>query len=563
MTLPSFHPPSPLPHETESEWGILDGSQFKVLMFAGLTWLNVHQQVVNALNVFPIPDGDTGTNMLLTMQAAWREVEGEDSTSASKIAHGIAHGALMGARGNSGVILSQVWRGFARSMDAQPRLDGAALARAMLEARETAYKGVMRPVEGTILTVVHDTATAAQSAAAEQLDIPHMLERMVEAADLSVRRTPDLLPVLRDAGVVDAGGKGFFFILEGMLKCVHGQPLESPAGVVVPLHAVDLSRVTESIEEGQDFEVVVDFMPSAPLDLSTFFPALEKMGTSVQLGQGDSIYRLHIHVPLEKRYEPIECAMGLGTVTRIAMENLQAQVHERAVSPEKEPYRLATIAPDQIAAVAVVPGAGLARVFASLGVAAIVSGGQTMNPSTEEILAAFEALPSDRIAILPNNKNIQLAAEQTAALTKKQVVVIPTRSIPQGIAAMLAYQREGELAAVAQSMQRAINGVETGEITRAIRTTEWNGVQVKEGQLIGMHNGDLVQTGETLESTLLDLLRTMGAETRELITLYWGAELTAAKADALADHVRDAFPALEVEIHEGGQAHYPFILSVE
>jgi uncharacterized protein len=567
LPLPSHAKPACPPVEPAesavTNWQTIDGIQLKQLMLAGLAWLNVHQKIVNALNVFPIPDGDTGTNMLLTMQAALREVEREASPSVGTMAHGIAHGALMGARGNSGVILSQIWRGFARGLDAQAYMDSDLFARAMQEARDTAYKGVMRPVEGTILTVVCDTATAAQAAADERTELPKMLERMVAAADESVRRTPELLPVLREAGVVDAGGKGFFLILEGMLKHMHGQPLDTPAGAVLPLQAIDLSRVGESIEAGQDFEVVLDFTPTDPLDLSCFFPAMEQMGTSIQLGQDDSFYRLHIHVPLEKRYEPIEYAMRLGTVTRIAMENLQVQMRERSAPTEPEPLRIASLTSDQIAVVAVVPGAGLARVFASLDAAAIVSGGQTMNPSTEEILAAFEALPSERIIILPNNKNIQLAAEQTAVLTGKQVVVVPTRSIPQGIAAMLAYQRDGDLAAIARSMTQAIQGVETGEITRAIRSVGLNGVQVQEGQLIGLHNGELVQTGESLEELLLALLNIIHAEKRELITLYWGADLTPAKADALADHVRDSFPGLEVEIHEGGQPHYPLILSVE
>jgi len=547
----------------ESDWQIIDGTQWKELILASLSWLGLHQQIVNGLNVFPIPDGDTGTNMLLTMQAALREVEHADIASVSKMAHGIAHGALMGARGNSGVILSQIWRGFARGLDAQHAMDGESLARAMLEARDTAYKGVMRPVEGTILTVVHDTASAAQTAALRNCDFAGVLACMVEAADQSVRRTPELLAVLREAGVVDAGGKGFFLILEGMLKRVQGQPLEAPVETLLPLSSINLSRADEMIEPGQDFEVVVDFAPAEPLDMARIQPALEKIGTSIQIGQGDSFYRMHIHVPLDKRYEPIEYSMGLGTVLRISMENLQAQVVEKQTAPEKGNLRIQPLASGEIAVIAVVPGAGLARVFASLGIAALVPGGQTMNPSTEEILAAFESLPTEDIIILPNNKNIQLAAEQTAALTKKHVKVVPTRSIPQGIAAMLAFQRIGELETIAESMTQAIDTVETGEITRASRSAGLNGVQVKEGQFIGLRNGDLVLTGESCEGLLIDLLRTMGAETHELISLYWGADLTPTKATSLADHVRDVFPKVEVEIHEGGQPHYLLIVSVE
>ncbi|MBN1439214.1 MAG: DAK2 domain-containing protein [Anaerolineales bacterium] len=540
----------------------IDGQLLKQLVFAGLTWLNTNQQTINALNVYPVPDGDTGTNMSLTMQAAFQEVANSDSSSAGQVAHSIAHGALMGARGNSGVILSQIWRGIARSVDAKPLIDPAAFAHAWQEARETAYKGVVRPVEGTILTVATDIALAAEEARSAGCAFPELLSRIVSAADRSVQRTPEMLPVLRQAGVVDAGGKGLFFLLEGMLRYFEGKPLDKPLMTVAPLNALDLSRAEEFVEEGQDFEVVVDFTPASPLNLEQFYKHLEQMGTSIQVGQGDDLYRMHIHVPSENRYAPIDYILEIGTVTKVAIENLQEQTGLHRKKPDEE-IAFRKVQAEQIAAVAVSPGIGLTKVFASLGVSAVVPGGQTMNPSTQEILAAFADLPAEKIVILPNNKNILMAAQQTAHLTDKQIAVIPTRSIPQGIAAMLAFQNDGSLDGVRQAMANAIDGIESGELTLATRSVEMNGIRVAEGQFIGLRNGHLVSTGNSLEDTLMDLLFKMGAESRELVTLYWGERLTPQAANQLADKIRATFPAQQVESYEGGQPHYFFILSVE
>jgi DAK2 domain fusion protein YloV len=541
----------------------IDGKLLKELVFAGVTWLNTNQQTINSLNVFPVPDGDTGTNMSLTMQAAIQEVSKADSQNAGQIAHSVAHGALMGARGNSGVIFSQIWRGIARSLDAMAEISPEAFARAWQEARETAYKGVVRPVEGTILTVASDIASAAEQAHNDGCLFPEMIFRLTDAADQSVQRTPDLLPVLREAGVVDAGGKGLFFFLEGMRRYLEGKPLDKPLMTVPPLDAINLSRAKEFIEEGQDFEIVVDFSPFQPLDVQQFYTCLEGMGTSIQIGQGDNLYRMHIHVPTDKRYEPIDYILQLGTVSKVAMENLQEQAGRRRPKDEAGEIVFRKVEPGQIAAVAVSPGRGLTRVFASLGISAVVPGGQTMNPSTKEILTAFADLPAEKIVILPNNKNIIMAAQQTSALTKKQIAVIPSRTIPQGIAAMLAFQNEGDLDTVQHAMINAIDGIESGEVTLATRSVEMNGIGVAEGQFIGLRNGNLVTTSNSLEDALVDLLHKMGAETHELVTLYWGDRLTPHAANQLADKIRDTFPSQQVESYEGGQPHYFFILSVE
>jgi DAK2 domain fusion protein YloV len=563
MTRPApSNEPSPA-FSADSQVRTIDGFLLKRLILASLTWLNTNQQAVNSLNVYPVPDGDTGTNMSLTMQAAYQEIASVNSKNAGEVAHGVAHGALIGARGNSGVILSQIWRGIARSLDSHEVIDAPAFARALHEARDTAYKGVVRPVEGTILTVASDIAHAAQYAMESGSAFPEMLDQIVSAADRSVQRTPELLPVLREAGVVDAGGKGLFFLMEGMLRFLRDEPLDQPTAVVTPLAALDLSRVEGYIEEGQDYEVIVDFSPFGTLDLQKFYQRLEDMGTSIQLGQGEDIYRLHIHVPEDKRYAPIEYAIEIGTVKKVAIENLRAQVDGNKGGPGAESHPLAPVEPGQIAAVAVSPGPGLTRVFASLGISAVIPGGQTMNPSTQEILSSFADLPTDKIVILPNNGNILMAAQQTALLTDKQVAIVPAHTIPEGIAAMLAFQHEGQLEQVARAMSQAMDGVESGEITRATRSVELNGVQISEGQYVGLHNSDLVIVGTTLEEALLSLLEKMNAEKRELITLYWGEDLTAGDATALADRVRETFPGQDVEIHPGGQPHYHFILSVE
>lgn len=539
----------------------LDGQGLKQLVEAGMVWLRTNQQVVNALNVFPVPDGDTGTNMLLTMQAAYAEIARSGESNAGRMAHAVAQGALMGARGNSGVILSQLWRGFARGLDSLETMNGQVFARALAEARNTAYKGVVRPVEGTILTVAKDVAAAAEAMDLENMDMVTILEGLVAAADESVKRTPELLPVLKQAGVVDSGGKGFFFILEGMLRYLKGQSLDVSLTAVQPLSTMQMEEI-EDIEPGQDYEVVIDFRPSAPLNLETFYKDLTEMGTSIQLGEGEGMYRLHIHVPTNNRYLPIDYAMQIGTITKVSIENLLAQMEE--IEREKaHRYNLAAVDPGQIAVVAVSPGPGISRIFASLGVAAIVEGGQTMNPSTEEILRAVENLPTDKVVILPNNKNIILAAQQAKDVTVKNVSVIPCTSVPQGLSAMLWLDPDGNLERVEKEMNEALKEVETGEITVATRSVELNGVNVQEGQAIGLLNGKLVSSAATVEEATIELLEKAGTDDRERITLFYGANISRQEVNRIVDRIRAVYPSHEIELHEGGQPHYQFILSIE
>lgn len=538
----------------------IDGLVMKRLVDAGLTWLRTNQQVVNSLNVFPVPDGDTGTNMTLTLQSAWNEIKDLGTRHLGEMAAAVSKGALMGARGNSGVITSQILRGFSRGVHDKAQLDTETFVRALAEARDTAYKGVVRPVEGTILTVIKEVANAAESALGSAKDPLDILEVAVRAADEAVAKTPDLLPVLKQAGVVDSGGKGLFFILEGMLRHVYGESLETPMVSVQPLSAMNLQNAMEEVEEGQDYEVVVDFIPKGDLNLRSFYGRLEEMGTSIQVGEGDGMYRMHIHVPTDKRYEPIDYIMGIGTVTKVAIENLMAQMDEVQKSSQ---INFSAVEPGDIAVVTVSPGAGLSRIFASLGVAAVVAGGQTMNPSTQDILGAFENLPTDKIIILPNNKNIIMAANQAKEVTVKNVQVIPTRTVPQGLAAMLSFAPDGEFDSVVEKMTRAMNSVKSGEITVATRSVEIDGVKVKEGQVIALLDGKLVASAESVEQGVMDLLEKAGAGDHELVSLFYGEEMNHADANRIADAIREKYAHLEVEVQEGGQPHYQFIISIE
>ncbi len=540
----------------------ITGKQYKEFMIAGLTWLRTNQESVNALNVFPVPDGDTGTNMVLTLQAAVNEISDLKDENLGKMAEKLAHGALMGARGNSGVILSQIWRGFSKGIGHCQTMDGKCLVEGLKQARDTAYKGVVRPVEGTILTVCKDMALAAEEHLKDTEDPFELIRLVADAAQVSVDHTPELLDVLKDAGVVDAGGKGLMHIFEGMVRFIDGEPLDIEPIHIQPLSVIGQQEAMNSAEPGQDYEVIVDFHPHEPLVLENFYQELETIGTSIQVGEGDGIYRMHIHVPTDKRYEPIDYTMSLGTITKVHIENLMIQV-DGSGEEKEEPLKLASVSPDDVALVTISPGKGFSQIFASLGAAAIVEGGQTMNPSTQEILAAFEDLPTDQVIILPNNKNILMAARSAAELSVKKVRVIPSVTVPQGLAAMLRLIPGQKLDEVAQEMEAAIAEVESGEITTAVRDVEIDGIEVKEGEIISLHNGKLVGSNENLEDGCLVFLQKAKAEDFELITMYHGENISQEEAQLMADALQEKYPDQIVELQFGGQPHYQFIMSIE
>jgi DAK2 domain fusion protein YloV len=541
---------------------VLDGQELKNLVEGGLIWLRTNQQTVNSLNVFPVPDGDTGTNMVLTMQAAINEIFKTPERNVGKVARDIAQGALMGARGNSGVILSQLWRGFARTLDNFKVMDAQLFVRALAEARDTAYKGVVRPVEGTILTVAKDLTIEAEKALSEENDLEVIFERVVRAAGESVERTPELLPILKQAGVVDSGGKGLFYMLEGMLRTLNNLPLEVQETFIQPIaQMIDFDEHLD-IEPDQDYEVVIDFQPKKPLEVEKFYDSLSHIGTSIQLGEGDDYYRLHIHVPEEKRYSPIDFVMDMARVTKVHIENIKDQMlrKENSDPPGTE---LAKPEPGQIAVIAVSPGEGISKIFASLGVAAIVEGGQTMNPSIKELLESFENLPTENIIILPNNKNIILAAQAASQASTKRVAVIPSKSIPQGLNALLQLDPDGNFDEIVKKMNNALLDSDTGEITIATRDVEIDGVKVKQGSVIGLLNGRLVASQKTLEKTCLSLLKKIKMDEKERITLFYGNQISEDEVNNIVEKITKAYPAHEIEIHAGGQPHYQFIISIE
>jgi len=541
----------------------INGKDFKELFKASLSWLKCHQAVINAMNVFPVPDGDTGTNMVLTMQSAYQEIADSDEENIGKVIQQIAQGALMGARGNSGVILSQLIRGFARVLDQKQDMDAVLLNQAFAESRNTAYKGVVKPVEGTILTVSKDIASASEDLSEANENLLEILEGVIIAAEQSVKNTPNLLPILKQAGVVDSGGKGLLIILEGMYRYATNQPVDvgevTPENVVVSLDQVSNNKMHDAIEPGQDFEVVVDFKPNVDFELKEFYDRLTDIGTSIQVGEGDDIYRMHIHVATDKKYEPIEMVGNFGVVKKVFIENLLEQMGQSGSENDFSNE----IEKGQIAVITISPGIGISKIFQSLGAARIVSGGQSMNPSTNDIYEAFKDLPTDKIIILPNNKNIIMASEAAKKLSNKNVAVIPSSSIPQGMVSCFRLDPSGEFDDIVEEMNEAITEVETGEITTATRSIEINGVNVKKGEVISLLNGKLVHSSRSIYKSCSELLKIAKTEEREHITIFYGNNVEGEMVDKFAQQIESEYPDHELEIHSGGQPHYQFILSIE
>jgi len=536
-----------------------DGQTFKRLVKAGLVWLQHHQTAINTLNVYPVPDGDTGTNMVLTMQSAWAEIQDSPERNVGQIARQMAHGALMGARGNSGVILSQIWRGFARSLDGREVYRAQDLAAACREASETAYRGVVKPVEGTILTVARAIADEATRAAEDTEDLVDLLDYMVLAAREAVRLTPSLLPVLAEAGVVDAGGQGLFVILEGMLRFMRGESIAEDMELV---EAVDL--IYAELEPGEpEYGYDVQFLiMGQDLQVDTIRQRIGEMGECPLVVGESTTVKVHVHV-LDPGV-PISYGASLGSLRDVVVEDMQVQyqdfVVQRDIPSDSSPQPFQDIG---IGIVAVVMGDGLARVFQSLGASAIVQGGQTMNPSTQDLLAAVQDLPAEQVILLPNNKNVILAAEQASKLSSKTLAVVPSRSIPQGIAALLAVSSQADFEANVTAMASAMADVETGEVTAATRSVTINGLEIADGQVIGLHDGVLKASGATVEEVVQTLLQKMKTAEREIITLYYGEAVSESDANALAELLEQEWPDQEIEVVAGGQPHYFYILSVE
>jgi DAK2 domain fusion protein YloV len=547
----------------ESKWHSCNGQQLRKLVHAGLVALEENHRKVNDLNVFPVPDGDTGTNMLLTMRSAYRRIQDSQEEHVGRVAQDLSHGALMGARGNSGVILSQVWRGLANGLEDKATFDAADLAMALSEASETAYKGVMRPVEGTILTVIREGAEEAHDALGKHSDLRFLLARVVERCQQALARTPDMLPVLKQAGVVDAGGQGLVYILDGMLRHVHGEMFaDAEAVTAMDIPAQAKAAPAEGIENPYDVQFI---LLGDSLDLMSVRQEIDAMGDSTVVVGDETTIKVHVHV--KDPGVPISYGISLGHITDVVVENMQMQMEHiigtaaSAVAPQAEPEM--SLAPGQIGVVAVTAGDGLAQIFRSLGAAGIVNGGQSNNPSTEEIYEVVQGIPADDIVILPNNKNIILAAEAAGKLSEKNVAVVPSRTVPQGISALLALDSSCELALAAERMNEAISQVASGEIAVATRSVELDGIAVEEGQIIGVVDGRLRAAGANVEQVLGAVLAEIAMDERELVSIYYGADVTEADAEQLAGAITDLYPDVEVEVLAGGQSIYQYIIGAE
>jgi len=541
----------------------LSGVQLRDMFGAAAGWLEKHAESVNAINVFPVPDGDTGTNMFLTMRSIMEEAQRCQEEGAGAVMAAMARGALMGARGNSGVILSQIIRGMARAMDGAESIDAAVWVRGMEEGSAGAYKAVTKPAEGTILTVMRESAVAARQALdATAGDIVAVLEAIVEEATQSLERTPTLLPVLAEAGVVDAGGKGLLVLLDGMTRHLKGEPME--AAVAPPEEHVgrEWLAVTSQLHEHEEslYGYCTEFLIGGKeMEPDSVRNRMLELGDSVLVVGDDRLVRVHVHT--DDPGAALSHGTHLGSLLQVKVDNIRQQADRFLEMHEVQTAVAAQ--PEAISTVAVAAGDGMATVFRSVGCTKVVSGGPTMNPSTREILAAVEACPAGDVIVLPNDKNIIMAAKQAEELTKKRLRVVETRSVAQGIAALLALNQDEELEANVEAMEEARLGVRTIEVCRAVRSTSVRGVKVREGQIIAIVDDELRLAAETAEEGVLRALEGVEAQGASLVTLYYGADTKQEDAESLSGRLREAFPGYDVEVVYGGQPHYNYIVSLE
>ncbi|MDQ3107035.1 MAG: DAK2 domain-containing protein [Actinomycetota bacterium] len=541
----------------------LDADQLKAVVSGYRDALRNHQEALNRLNVYPVPDGDTGTNMALTLESVVAELEAADGMTA--VCKAISHGSLMGARGNSGVILSQILRGIASAFDAAGDAgDGAAVGRALSEAAVAAYGAVMRPVEGTILTVAKAAGDAASAAGGRLLTV---LEAAQEAGADALARTPDLLPVLKQAGVVDAGGAGYLLLLDVFLSIVDGRAVPSPpipTGAAPEIRAeVDAAHASSEGGDVAGLRYEVMYFLEAPDDtIPQFKEVWASIGDSIVVVGGDGIWNCHIHT--DDIGASIEAALDCGRPKRIRVTDLLEQVEEeRWVRDAEESPDGDLREPVPCAVVAVATGEGIRRIFRSMGVQQIVAGGQSMNPSTAQILEAVEAAPADEVVILPNNKNIIPVAEQVAPLTTKSVRVIRTTGIAEGFGALLGYDPQANVEENSASMGEAADRVISGEVTRAVRDSTTDAGAVKEGDHLGLTGSKITVVEATLAGAATALLDQLVTEDAEIVTIIEGEGASPAITRQLTEWLAEAHPAAAAEVHHGGQPLYPYLFSVE
>lgn len=549
----------------------IDGEKLAAMIALGAENLTKQAEFVDSLNVFPVPDGDTGTNMNLSMTSGAAEVAKTSQSTVSAIGASLAKGLLMGARGNSGVILSQLFRGFSKSITGKTVLNANEFAAAFVKGVETAYKAVMKPVEGTILTVAREAAKAGINAAKETDDIESVMRAIVKNGQIALEHTPEQLPVLKEVGVVDSGGQGLMFVYEGFLSVLTGEaipdtkPLDAMNKLVNAEHHRHVQDFmdTSDIKFGYCTEMIVQIneQPTTKKKFNeeVFREDLSKMGDSLLVAADSEIVKVHVHV--EHPGEVLNYGEKYGTLLKIKIENMREQHQaivgeEAAAVAEKTKYGIVSIS----------AGKGVETLFKSMGANYVISGGQTMNPSTEDISQAIEQVHAEHIFVLPNNKNIQMAAEQAAmVIGTDKVTVIPTQSIPQGLAALIAFQEEADAKTNQAAMLEASKGVVSGQVTTAVRDTAINGLQIKKNDFIGIVENKIVMSTPSLEETAINTIEAMLTDDSEIVTIIVGEDGSKEVLDAIQTAFLEERDDLDIEfeVHQGDQPVYPFLFSVE
>lgn len=553
---------------------MIDAALLKKMFLAGVKNLEAKKEWINELNVFPVPDGDTGTNMTLTILSAAREVTTlGDNPSMEDLAKAISSGSLRGARGNSGVILSQLFRGFTKEIKYVEKIDTMILANALKRAAETAYKAVMKPKEGTILTVAKGMADKAQELSEKEEDLERFIRKVIEHGDFVLSQTPEMLPVLKQAGVVDSGGQGLMQILRGALDGFLGKEIPvddivQPKKTEEPV-AMDRSQIeTANIKFGYCTEfIIMTEQPFTEYDEMAFKSFLESIGDSIVCVADEDVVKVHVHT--NHPGQAIERALTYGALSKMKIDNMREEHQERLI---KDAEKIAQQQKEQeakkerkpVGFIAVSVGDGLAEIFKGLGVDYLIEGGQTMNPSTEDVLNAVDKVNADVVYIFPNNKNIILAAEQAKSLVKeKELIVIPSKTIPQGITAMIHFVSEKSAQENTAAMMEEMQHVKTGQITYAVRDTTIDGVEIHKDDIMAVGDNGILAAGTELNQTAFEAAKVMIDEESELVSIYYGADITEEEAQNLADQIVKQNPLVEVEVNEGGQPVYYYIMSVE
>jgi len=550
-----------------------DAQLLKVALLSGAKELEAKKEWINELNVFPVPDGDTGTNMTMTIMAAAKEVAAIENPTMENVAKALSSGSLRGARGNSGVILSQLFRGFTKEIKETNEINVTVLANAFTRATETAYKAVMKPKEGTILTVARGMADKAVELAAETDDIVDFLEKVIAYGDYVLSQTPEMLPVLKQAGVVDSGGQGLMQVMKGALDGVLGNGIPFDAVVAqtsakaAPVGAARDDIDTADIKFGYCTEFIINVEHAYDDDEELKFKAfLESIGDSIVVVSDEDVVKVHVHT--NNPGLAIERALTYGSLSRMKIDNMREEHNERLeMAASAAPAQEAPKADEprkEYGFIAVAVGEGLSEIFQGIGADYMIEGGQTMNPSTEDMLNAINKVNADVIYILPNNKNIILAAEQAKYLVEdKQIIVVPSKTIPQGIAALINFMPDSSPEENLEGMVEEMGRVRTGQITYAVRNTSIDGMEIKEGDIMGIGDSGMLAVGQEIEATVLETVKRMVDENSELISVYSGADVSEEDAEALVEKIQEEYPDCEVELNHGGQPVYYYLLSVE